>query len=157
MIGIAWVLFLGFLFFIFEDAINARINPNQDITTNDLGYAREIVLQRNRQGHYVASGTINGSAVTFLLDTGATDIAIPIDVANRLRLEKGQPVIVKTANGNARAWRTWLDSVALGELERRDVRATILENIHGEEILLGMAYLKHFELVQRGSTLTIRQ
>jgi aspartyl protease family protein len=105
----------------------------------------------------VATGTINAHDVTFLLDTGASDIAIPESIANDIGLKKGPAIMVKTANGNTRAYLTHLDSVALGDIELHDLNATILMNISGEEVLLGMSFLKHFEIKQKGDTLTIKQ
>ena len=111
MIGAAWVVFFLFLVLLFDDLLTQRINPNQNIVTTDLGHTREIQLQRNVQGHYVATGTINGSYVTFLLDTGATDVAIPDHVADAIGLKRGQAITVKTANGNtlhsAPGWTAW--------------------------------------------------
>ena len=157
MTVVAWIIFLVILFAGFDYLISQRFNPNQNIVTTVNGYQKEIVLQRNSYGHYVSSGTINGHKVTFLLDTGASDIAIPESVANRIELSKGRSIVVKTANGNAKAYRTRLDSVALGEIKLYDLNATILPNITGDEILLGMNFLKHFEIIQKGRFLTIRQ
>ncbi len=157
MTVVAWIIFLVILFAGFEYLISQRFNPNQNIVTTVNGHQKEIVLQRNNYGHYVSSGTINGHRVTFLLDTGASDIAIPESVANRIELSKGRTIVVKTANGNAKAYRTRLDSVALGEIKLHDLNATILPNITGDEILLGMNFLKHFEIIQKGRSLTIRQ
>ena len=157
MTVVAWIIFLVILFAGFDYLISQRFNPNQNIVTTVNGYQKEIVLQRNSYGHYVSSGTINGHRVTFLLDTGASDIAIPESVANRIELSKGRTIVVKTANGNAKAYRTRLDSVALGEIKLHDLNATILPNITGDEILLGMNFLKHFEIIQKGRSLTIRQ
>jgi len=157
MIFVAWLVFLAMLFFIFEETLLQRNNPNQNIVTTLNGIQKEIVLQRNAYGHYISNGTINGKQVVFLLDTGASDVAIPESLANEIGLLKGQEVFVKTANGNAKAYRTRLDSVALGEIKRYDLNATILTNIDGDEVLLGMSFLKHFEITQKGKTLTIRQ
>jgi aspartyl protease family protein len=156
MTVVAWIIFLVILFAGFDYLISQRINPNQNIVTTVNGYQKEVVLQRNSYGHYVSSGTINGHRVTFLLDTGASDIAIPESIANRIELSKGQTIVVKTANGNAKAYRTRLDSVAVGEIKLYDLNATILPNITGDEILLGMNFLKHFEIIQKGRSLTIR-
>ena len=157
MTVVAWIIFLVILFAGFDYLISQRFNPNQNIVTTVNGYQKEIVLQRNSYGHYVSSGTINGHRVTFLLDTGASDIAIPESIANRIELSKGRAIVVKTANGNTRAYRTRLDSVAVGEIKLYDLNATILPNITGDEILLGMNFLKHFEIIQKGRSLTIRQ
>jgi aspartyl protease family protein len=64
---------------------------------------------------------------------------------------------VKTANGNVRAYRTNLESVAIGDIYRYQLNATILTNMSGKEVLLGMNFLKHFEITQKGKTLTIKQ
>ena len=136
MTVVAWIIFLVILFAGFDYLISQRINPNQNIVTTVNGYQKEIVLQRNSYGHYVSNGTINGHRVTFLLDTGASDIAIPESIANRIELKKGRSMVVKTANGNAKAYRTRLDSVALGEIKLYDLNATILPNITGGEILI---------------------
>ena len=153
----AWILFFIFLYYVFDYSILQRTNPNQNVTTVTYGDTREVVLQRNRYGHYVATGSINYQPVTFLLDTGASDVALAEDLADRLGLEKAHPILVKTANGNVRAYRTRLESVAVGDIRLYDIKATILTNMHGDEVLLGMSFLKNFELIQKGKTLTIRQ
>ena len=157
MTVIAWIIFLAMLFGVFDYLVSQRNNPNQNIVTTIDGQQKEIVLQRNVYGHYVSNGMINGKGVVFLLDTGASDIAIPESVAEEIGLRKERSIMVKTANGNTRAYRTRLDSVAIGDIELYDLNATILTNITGREILLGMNFLKHFEIVQKGRTLTIRQ
>ena len=145
------------LLILFDRLLSERNNPNQNILTTVNGYQKEIVLQRNAYGHYVSNGSINSHQVVFLLDTGASDIAIPESVAKNIGLEKGRDIVIKTANGNTRAYRTRLESVAIGELRLYDLNATILTNISGGEVLLGMNFLKHFEIIQKGNSLTIRQ
>lgn len=157
MVVIAWLIFLAMLYFIFEDTLLQRNNPNQNIVTTVNGYQKEVILQRNAYGHYVTNGTINTQEVVFLLDTGASDIAIPETVADKLGLSKGRTIFVKTANGNVRAYRTRLENVAIGDIQLADLNATILTNMQGQEILLGMNFLKHFEIIQKGRSLTIRQ
>ncbi|VAW50209.1 Aspartyl protease [hydrothermal vent metagenome] len=157
MTVIAWIIFLVFLFGVFDHFIDQRNNPNQNVVTAAYGQQKQIVLQRNPYGHYVSNGTINGRDVVFLLDTGATEIAIPEAVANQLGLVKKQSIRVKTANGTTTAYKTRIDSAALGEIRLYDLNATILTNMTGNEILLGMNFLKHFEIIQKGQTLTIKQ
>ena len=64
--------------------------------------------------------------------------------------------MARTANGTVRTWTTRLESVDVGGLAVSDVRASVLPNMPGEEVLLGMSYLKRFELIQRDGTLTLR-
>ncbi len=152
-----WLVFGVLLFMFFSNLLEKQNNPNQELTTVYRGEVREVVLQRNRAGHYVATGRINGQQVVFLVDTGATHVAIPESIANRLGLKKGPAFRARTANGIARAWATRLDSVSLGDITLYDVRASILDNAGTEEVLLGMSFLKQLELVQQGDALTIRQ
>ena len=106
MMVMAWILFMFILYGGFDYLISKRIKPNQNIVTNEYylanGLQKEIVLERNVYGHYVTSGTINDHEVVFLLDTGATQIAVPESLANDIGLNKQQRIVVKTANGNAR-------------------------------------------------------
>lgn len=153
----AWVAGLALLALLFGDLLERRDNPNPDPVA-EVGQAgvAQVVLRRNRAGHYVAGGRINGRPVVFMLDTGATDVALPIDLARRLDLPLRRGGLSTTANGTVQTWRTRLDSVDLGGLVMRDVRASVLPNMPGGEVLLGMSYLKHLELIQRGDTLTLR-
>lgn len=157
MLFAAWVVALAILVLFFQRFISDQENPNRDIEVAlDAQGRAQVVLQRNRAGHYVAGGRINGEPVTFLVDTGATDVALPLGIARRLDLTLGAERLGKTANGTVRMWSARLDSVELGGLTARRVRASVLPNMQGEEVLLGMSYLKRFELIQRGNTLTLR-
>ena len=153
----AWALGLALLTLLFSDQLERQQNPNRNVQA-EVGArgSRELVLKRNRAGHYVAGGSINGFPVTFLLDTGATDVAIPEQVARRIGLERGRRSISRTAAGDVMTWSTRLRSVDLGGLKLNTIPATILPEMLGDQVLLGMSYLKRLELVQRGDTLTLR-
>ena len=153
----AWVLGLALLTLIFSDQLERQQNPNRNAQAV-LGAqgSRALVLKRNRAGQYVAGGSINGYPVTFLLDTGATDVAIPEPVARRIGLERGRPGISRTAAGDVVTWTALLRSVDLGGFTLYTIPATILPDMPGDQVLLGMSYLKRLEMVQRGDTLTLR-
>ncbi|MGD8614835.1 MAG: TIGR02281 family clan AA aspartic protease [Gammaproteobacteria bacterium] len=153
----AWILALVLFTLFFEDRLDEERNPNQSVYTrvNDSG-VREVILKRNRFGHYVTVGTVNDHAVEFLLDTGASDVAIPVELAERLGLKRGAAVQYQTANGVVTAYRTLLDSVSIGPLVIRDVPASINPGLKDMEILLGMSVLKRIEFTQRGDTLILR-
>ncbi len=158
MIYAAWLLVLGLLFWFFNSFLDKQDNPNQKPSTQShQDGTREVILQRNRIGHYVANGTINGQPVVFLLDTGATRVSIPEPIAVRLNLQRGTPMRASTANGTITTYSTELDSVAVGLVELHGVRASINPHMQSDEILLGMSFLKHLELTQRGDILILRQ
>jgi aspartyl protease family protein len=158
MIVAAWVLALGLLAFAFEHHLSSRSDPNQNLQGRVVeDGAREVVLSRNRGGHYVAPGHINGEPVTFVIDTGASDVSIPAHLGEELGLEPGPTLIYRTANGRIRAHATRIGRLTLGPLELRDVRASLNPAMDDREVLLGMSALEALELEQRNGRLTLRQ
>jgi len=161
MVIVGWVLVIGLFTVYFTKYLNEQNNPNQHLgqhpNLEQPGIQKEILLQRNRYGHYVASGMINHQPVVFMLDTGATNISIPEKVAQRLKLKAGIKITVNTANGEIDVYATRLRRVGLGAIELQDVRANINPFMQGEEILLGMSFLKHLNFSQQGDKLLIRQ
>ncbi|MCK5899141.1 MAG: TIGR02281 family clan AA aspartic protease, partial [Methylococcales bacterium] len=131
--------------------------PNQSVEVKyDHDRIPEVMLKQNRRGHYVANGTINNQKVTFLLDTGATGISIPQGVAQRLQLKSGYPTQVNTANGTITVYSTELKTVSLGAIRLTNLRGHINPHMEGDEILLGMTFMRHLELIQRDQTLLLR-
>ena len=153
----AWILGFFLLALLFSKILDQQNNPNQSFATLATSDFREVVLLRNRNGHYVFDGEINRHKVTFLVDTGATTTAIPGGMQQALGLKAGPATSVSTANGLTTAYLTRLDQLAFGEIELFDVNASIIPGMRVNEILLGMNVLKHFELIQSGNQLTIRQ
>jgi aspartyl protease family protein len=158
MQALAWLIFIAFGVVYFSDVLEKQYNPNQSVHTSRGSEGEvEVVLQRNRMGHYVTSGEINGVPVTFMLDTGATGVAIPDKVARQIGLKRGRAVPTQTANGMSTSYMAKLDSVSVGDIELRDVQAGIAPGLGTQEVLLGMSFLKHIEFTQRGDTLILRQ
>jgi len=158
MIVGAWAVLIALLSLIFSGILDKQNNPNQNLRANyNQAGLPEVVLKRNRAGHYMATGMINGHPVLFLLDTGATDVAIPSGLAKKLSLPRGATVNSRTANGTVKTTRTRLNKVQLGAIEINDVTASILPSMPNDEVLLGMSFLKQLELIQRGDSLTLRQ
>nr|WP_178114088.1 TIGR02281 family clan AA aspartic protease [Pseudomonas sp. SST3] len=157
MLVLAWGAGLLLATRFFGDWEQSRFNPNREPVSVVRGDQIEVRLESNIQGHFVADGLINGEPVTFLLDTGATDVAIPAEQAERLGLPRGAPVALQTANGQTTGYRTMLDSLTLGDIVLHDVRALIAPGFGGEQVLLGMSALKQLEFTQRAGTLVLRQ
>ncbi|MET3998582.1 TIGR02281 family clan AA aspartic protease [Marinobacterium sp. MBR-109] len=151
---LTWVALLFLLTLFFTDFVEDKRNPNRNLNliSHDAG---EVVLQRNRGGHYVAPGRINGEPVTFLLDTGATQVSVPEALAERIGLERGRRQQTMTANGVISVHTTRLDSVQLGGIELRDVTASINPYMPGDTVLLGMSFMQHLDMVQRDGTLSL--
>jgi aspartyl protease family protein len=153
----AWILGFLVLALVFAKILDHQGNPNQSVSTLQTADFQEVVLTRNRSGHYRFDGEINRHKVTFLVDTGATITAIPGRLQQSLGLKPGPATSVSTANGTTTAYLTRLDQLSIGQIELFDVNASIIPGMDVNEILLGMNVLKHFELVQRGDELIIRQ
>ena len=149
-----WIAVMIMVYFLFENILEKDYNPNQRV---QMSSANEVTLQRNRYGHYVTQGKINNQPVTFLLDTGATDISIPRKIAQKLKLKAGQERRYQTANGIIVGNLTTLNSVSIGNIKLKNVRASINPAMNNDEILLGMSFLKFIEFTQRGDTLILRQ
>ncbi len=158
MLVVSFALGLGLLTLFFDGVLDQQSNPNRDpqYRYTDTG-VREVVLERNRQGHYVANGEINGVPVTFLLDTGATDVAIPDNIAREAGLRAGYSGQASTANGVVTVYSTTVNELVLGNITLHDVEASITPSMGGDTILLGMSALGRVEFMQQGSTLTLRQ
>jgi aspartyl protease family protein len=156
VITLIWIALLGVGTVLFNGLLDNINNPNKDltITLNDAGN-REVVLERNRYGHYVASGEINNQPVEFLLDTGATLVAIPEHIAKQLNLKKGRAFQSQTANGSSQSYATTIERLTLGGIVMTNVPASISSGMEFDEILLGMSFLKHLHLTQQGKQLRI--
>lgn len=112
---------------------------------------RTLVIDRDRRGHFQAGGRVNGRSLTFMIDTGASVVALNQSAAADLGIFPAPAdyrVAVATANGTVRAARARLDRVAIGDLAVEDVEALVLPDAALSENLLGLSYLarlKRFE------------
>lgn len=120
--------------------------------------ATRIVLTADTQGHFLPSGQINGRAVQFMVDTGASQVILSASDARRISLpfEQGQPVRVSTANGNATGYRVVLSSVRLGEAQVYGVAAIVLPQAM-PYILLGNSFLTRFQMQRTNDQLTLEK
>jgi len=152
MLWVAALGLLGGLYLLFS----MLENDAGMVSSVDSNGSAMVVLEQDRNGHYEAQGQINGQPVTFLVDTGATDVALPENAARALGLDFGPKVRVMTAAGPATAWVTRLNEVTVGGIRRENVRATITSG-EFNGILLGMSFLKHYSLQQTDGKLVIRE
>lgn len=156
MLVVAWVVGLALLTWAFDLWESHKDNPNRSPETQMVDGAREVVLERNRAGHYVVTGAINGVEAEFLLDTGATDVVISQDLAERAGLSAGARQLAQTANGRIEVRATQVNRLELGGIELSEVQASINPAMGGNRVLLGMSALGQIEFSQQGEQLTLR-
>jgi len=122
------------------------------------GQRASVSLTADARGHFAAGGSINGYPITFLVDTGATSIAINAAEAQRMGLnyKAGQASLVNTAAGAVPAWRVTFNTVKLGTITLNQVEGLVVET--GLSVpLLGMSFLNRMEMKRDGQTMTLTQ
>ena len=138
-----------------EAKLDGRISARKRTVT-----MKEVQVWRNTTGMYTTVGSINGLPVPFLVDTGATKVAMNSAQARRLGIDyrvNGTPSAVTTASGVERAWSVMLDTVKVGDLELHNVGAVVLDSAQPEQTLLGMSYLGRLEIINEGRLMTLRK
>ena len=113
----------------------------------------------NDSGMFTSVGSINGLSVRFLVDTGASTIAMNTAQAKRLGVRyetEGKAATVSTASGFVKAYRVRLKSVSLGKIKRRNIEAMVIDGQHPGPILLGMSFLGDLKVEKVGNTLTLK-
>jgi aspartyl protease family protein len=157
-VWLAWIMAIALLMFVFEDELYKQYNPNSQpqVSLNSSGQA-EVILKQNRQGHYVTNGNINETSVTFLLDTGATQVSIPAHIADKLQLKSYGSYPVQTANGRVTVYKTKIDQLSIGNIFLYNVAAHINPAMKSDGILLGMSALKQLDFQQTGKQLILRE
>lgn len=122
--------------------------------------ASEVVIKRNDYGQYLTSGSINGLGVTFLVDTGATSVAMNENTAKRLGIDyrvNGREAQAMTAGGITRSWIVQLDTVKVGEIEVPNVRGAVVQGDSPYYVLLGMTYLDFVKFSEENQTIRLEK
>ena len=117
---------------------------------------QSTVLAADGRGHFFAEGAINNKPVRFVVDTGATVVALPASEAVRLGIDyrKGRPGTTRTAGGPVPVYRLTFDTVKVGDIELQAVEGLVIEQ--GLDIaLLGMSFLSRVEMKNEGQTMTL--
>ncbi|HSV84866.1 MAG TPA: TIGR02281 family clan AA aspartic protease [Ramlibacter sp.] len=117
-----------------------------------------IVLTAGSGGHFVTPGTINGRAVQFMVDTGATGVGLSVADAERIGLNyrSGQAIRLSTANGVAQGWLVSLASVRVGDVEVHNVEAAVSPGAM-PYVLLGNSFLTRFQMKRDNDQLVLER
>lgn len=119
-----------------------------------------IILYAETSGHFHADGLVNGVPVRFLIDTGATTIALSSDMARRVGLDYlkvGRPGLAHTASGTVRIFSLKLNSVQVGNITLHNVDAGVIEGSYPTEALLGMSFLGRLDTKRDGEKMELMQ
>ncbi len=113
-------------------------------------------LVPDARGHYWTQGTVNGASLRFMIDTGATYVAINTDEAKRAGVDyrSGQQVVMNTANGQSMAWLVTLDRVSIGGIVLHGIQASVHEA--GLPVaLLGMSFMNRLDMRREAGELML--
>lgn len=154
MIVAAWLMLGGVVWLLMDGWVERQLNPNTDLA--EIALPDGVVLKRNANGHFLAPGRINGVPVTFLVDTGATNVALPLEIARAVGAKRGTALRTATAAGVTTAYATRLARVELAGLAANDVSGVIVPEMTGQTVLLGMSFLSRFAIRMEGGEMRIR-
>jgi aspartyl protease family protein len=125
---------------------------------NAPGSGSKIVLTVGSGGHFMTAGRINGQQAEFMVDTGATTVAMGEADAKRLGLnyKEGRTALYGTANGMVSAWLVKLSSVRIGDVEVREVDANVVP-VAMPYILLGNSFLSRFQMKRENDMMVLER
>jgi aspartyl protease family protein len=117
----------------------------------------QVTLTADSRGHFITTGAINGVSVQFMVDTGATSVALSTSEARRLGVNYlgGERGRASTANGVVSMYRVKLDSVRVGDIVLTNVDGTVVEGAGPSVALLGMSFLNRTQMLRDGDKLTL--
>lgn len=158
MYVIAWLLLFVLLTIFFANWLSYQNNPNKTLrTTVDTVGDVTVLIRPNRYHHYVFTGKVNGIPVEFMLDTGASTVSVPEQLAHRLNLQRGYAIQVQTASNVVRVYSTFIDLLEIGPIQLRNISATINPYMNSSQILLGMSALRQLNFSQQDGHLILKQ
>jgi len=138
-----WLLLMAAMYF----GLNHFMKPKPQVITS----SGDLVLTRERDGHFYADGSINGAKVRFLLDTGASLVVVGEQFAKSVGLTSGEPTTFQTANGNLAGYVAPNADVAVGSLRVSSIRVGVGLVMEGSgtnssTVLLGQNFLSKFDV-----------
>jgi len=149
-----WLTVAGVLYLVFErieDKRQASLKPYA-LSSGDL------VIPRQRDGHFHVEGEVNRQPVRFLVDTGASHVSVSEALASQAGLPVGQSITLQTANGQRPGQLVRNVPVRAGHLVLNDASVSVgLIGLQPQQALLGQNFLKNFDVEIRRDEMILRQ
>jgi len=143
------------------DGVEGEYVPGSAISLNfEKPQDIEETLFPDGRGMYLTVGSINGRSVRFLVDTGATTVAMNKDQAKKLGIRyriEGKLTRISTASGFVKGYRVRLKSVSLGKIKRTNVEAMVIDGNHPGPMLLGMSFLNGLKIEKSVNSMLLKQ
>ena len=139
--------------------LGGRVNFGTASSNDHIADLKESIAKISpRNDMYITRGLINGTSVEFLVDTGATWIAMGEGVARRIGINyrRGLRSRVGTANGIVPVFKVKLKTVKVGNILLRNVTAGVIENYKSHQVLLGNSFLKHVEMTRKRRVMILK-
>ena len=147
--AVFWLAVLGALYV----GMERYLQPTAAVVTS----SGSLQLQRQRDGHFYVDGSVNGQPVRFLVDTGASAIAVSDALAASAGLQGGQEVQFQTANGTRTGRLVRADTVSAGSLQVRHLTVgTGYTGRTATDALLGQNFLRQFRISIHGDVLELQ-
>ena len=127
------------------------------IGSSAVASSQSVTLYADAKGHFVSECKINGVALKFLLDTGATSVALNSGDAKFAKIDykRGKPIQVSTANGVVTAYLVTIANLKIGNITLNQVEASVLEGGSPSVVLLGMSALNRLDMKRQDIALTL--
>lgn len=127
------------------------------VAGNDASASPSVTLYANKQGHFISECYINGAPLKFLVDTGATTVALNSGDAKFAKIDykRGEPVLVGTANGVVTAYRVTIATLKIGGITLNQVEASVLEGGSPSIVLMGMSALNRLNMQRQDIAMTL--
>jgi len=119
-----------------------------------------VTLYPDRGGHFFVDGLVNGANIRFMVDTGATVVAMSSAVANRIGIDyrkHGRPGMASTPAGYVSTYNITLGTVQVGGITLHNVAGSVIEGSHPREALLGMSFLGHLDMKRDGEKMELSE
>lgn len=120
---------------------------------------QSVSMWADPRGFFYVQGMINGFPVRFLVDTGATTVAISSELAKRVGIDytQGRRGIANTAGGVTQMYGIELNSVTVGGINIKNVQAGVVIGSFPLEPLLGMSFLSQLDMVREGNRMDLKR